>query len=442
MAGGFTRDLSEIKAELLRVYHFFGRPFSRAEFKEQSRFDARSIEKRFGGWNAALRAAGLDVRFEAHKRIEAERKSFDPDKAARQAFEAQKAELIRRSQERDDREARQALMKRDIFQEALLESIAKTSAPVVEIQPISAKAKAPGATKQHVTLVVQMSDLQLGTLMTSEEMGGLNEHNWKVWRDKLTIWKTELIRLIDSYASRFIVDHVVIFMMGDMVEGQDIFAGQKWQIDRHVCDQAIDGANDTAGAMIELIGTFPNLKFRIFEVFGNHGREGRKGENPFSCSWDKVYQRFTELQVSRVRLPNCTWHQNETWFQLVDIYGKVHLIVHGDRGIAGIWGGRPTINSLEKGVVRYSQMTQQHIHFLHCGHFHQNWQVSFNRAQLLINGSWIGTSSFSAADLIAASPAVQMVYAIDPRVGLLRSEFIYLTRESVFKPLEPIRVDN
>ena len=108
---------------------------------------------------------------------------------------------------------------------------------------------------------------------------------------------------------------MVIACLGDMVEGQDIFRGQIWKLDRHVVDQAIDGANDTAGAFIEILLTFPELNFEIFEVHGNHGRVGRKGEDPPGCSMDKVYQDFLEAQIQRAGdLKNVRFHRHKTHF--------------------------------------------------------------------------------------------------------------------------------
>jgi hypothetical protein len=82
-------------------------------------------------------------------------------------------------------------------------------------------------------------------------------------------------------------------------------------------------------------------------------------------------------------------------------------------------------------------MFQEQIHFVHCGHFHSDVTMSFNLSQILINGSFVGTSSFSATQLVASSPPVQVMHVFEPRVGLYATERICLTTSNVKKSLKP-----
>ena len=134
------------------------------------------------------------------------------------------------------------------------------------------------------------------------------------------------------------------------------------------------------------------------------------------------------------------YYRNEAWFYLVDIYGWNHLLLHGDQGMAGMWSNRPTINGLEKGLTRYNQLLQQQVHFLHCGHFHNDWGLAFNMSYMLINGSFIGTSQFSASQMVAASPPMQTLHVFSERTGLVRTERIYLTEGPTRVPYEPNRL--
>ncbi len=431
-------DKMEAKQELLRVYQELGRPFSRREFNEfaSGGFHSRSVERCFGSWTAAVRAAGLEKKFEAYETVQAERTHFKPEAFVEAQWNEDKKKLVAAEEARRHKWLRSQSQKLELVKEALEQSIAKMEPLHVDVRVI----KAPRARNAlgNVTLWFEFSDLQLGTLMTSEEMGGLNRHNWTIWKEKLGVWVREVLRIIAEYRDNYTVDRVVIAMLGDMVEGQDIFAGQTWQIDKHVVDQTLYGGQDTAGAFLQITGAFPDVPFEILEVFGNHGRLGKKGEQPYSCSFDKIYQRVVEMQMQRAGLAaNVTWHKNEAWFYLVDIYGWNHLLLHGDQGVSGLWSSRPTINGLEKGVVRYNQMMQQQIHFVHCGHFHQEWALSFNMSYMLINGSFIGTSKFSASKMVSASPPVQMMHVFEERVGLVRTERIHLTDGAVLQPIEP-----
>ena len=428
---------SEIISELQRVYKLLGKPFSRKEFQEHSEFSKTTIERRFGTWSNALKKAGLLDRFEKFRSVETEIEDFNPDEVIEDDWKKRKVVLKERAEQRKVQFLRDQMVKKDLLKEMLEETLAKADPPVVDVHPIRVVTRRKNLDK-HCTLWFEFSDLQLGTLIKLEDMGGLNEHNWVVFKQKLEIWKNQAIEKIAEYSEQCIVDQILINCCGDMVEGQNIFKNQTWQVDRHVVDQAILGANDVAAAFIEIFLTFPDLKFFVTEVFGNHGRVGQKGEAPYSCSMDKVFQRMLELQVKATsEVENCTWHHNDAWFYLLDIYGWTHLTLHGDQGLGGLWSSRPTINALEKGLARYAGMLQQQINFCHMGHFHNSATMSLNMSQVLINGSFIGTSDFSAHTMVASSPPVQVMHVFDPRLGLVRTERIHLTSGEIKVPVKP-----
>jgi hypothetical protein len=428
-----------ILEELKRVYRTLGRPFGRKQFDELSGLSGTgslAAAGTFGSWGEALDRAGLSSRFAAHAGLEEEIKGYDPEQELKRNWREQKKRLLERAEQRKVKWLRTQAQKLDVVNEMISEAVAKADPPVVEVVR-KRPGRSPSQPLEPCTLWFEFSDLQLGTLITSEEMGGINRHDWVVWQEKLGVWKREVAGKIARCREQHRIDRIVIACLGDMVEGQDIFKGQTWQVDRHVVDQAIYGANDTAAAFAEIMMSHPDLKFEVLEVFGNHGRIGKKGSAPYACSMDKVYQRMLESQLGRVRgLDNCSYHKNEAWFYFVELYGWNHLLLHGDQGMSKLWSSMPTVNSLEKGLVRYNQMLQQQVHFLHCGHFHNPVNWAFNVSQILINGSFIGTSTFSASKMVASGPAVQLMYVFTPRTGLDATHRLYLT-ENVMKPIEP-----
>ena len=428
---------ADVGKELIRVFKVLDRPFSRREYNEIGKIPSRTVERYYGSWAQAMIELGLAEKFKKFKAVKEEVKSFNPDEKIKEDWAKEKGELVKRAEDRKNKWLRQHVLKVDLLRDMIEETVAKADPPVVDVHPIRVIPRRVAGERKHVTLWFEFSDLQLGTLMTSEEMGGLNKHNWVIWKEKLDVWKRSAIEKIAEYKEQYIVDHVVVACLGDMVENQAIFAGQEWKIDRHVVDQAIYGANDTAAAFIEIFMTHPDLDFQVLEVFGNHGRLGKKGETPYNCSMDKVYQRMLEMQVKAAGVKNCVWHQNEAWFYFVEIYGFNHLMLHGDQGMSGLWSNRPTVNGLEKGIVRYNQMLQQCVHFVHCGHFHTDWQLSFNMSQILINGSFVGTSDFAARQMVTSSPPIQVLHVFEPDIGLAKTERIHLVEGCVIRPIEP-----
>ena len=420
--------------EIVRVFKLLDRPFTRREYDDVAKIHSRLIEKRFGSWNNALKESGLIEKFKNFLEVKQEIKEFNPQEKVKSEWKQEKEKLIEQAEKKKIAWIRNQENKSEILLEMITDAVSKAEPPTVFVHP---KMKKPTQfSKEHCTLWLEFSDLQLGTCFSLEEMGGLNCYNWIIWQQKLTVWKEQVINLINFYKEAHHLDNVIIAFLGDLVEGVNIFKGQSWQVDRHVVDQAVFGANDTAAAFIEIFLTHPDITFQIMEVFGNHGRIGKKGELPYSCSMDRVFLRMVDLQIQATSVSNITWYRNSCWYWFTEIYDHKHLLLHGDQGMGGLWSGRPTINSLEKGLSRWMQMLQNNIHYIHIGHFHNSATWSFNFSQMLINGSFVGTSPFSATQMLAASPSEQIYHVLTPQSGLITTGHIYLDMEK-FKNIQP-----
>ena len=352
---------SRLVSELKGAYAHFKRAVSPEEFSEFSNIDYPTVVGHFGSWQAAIQEAGLLSKFERSEKVKQEKLSFNPEKEVEEARQKEKESILRKAENKKVSWIKNQENKLELLNEMIVSAVAQADPPVIEY--CEAKTIKQNKEQEHVTLWLEFSDLQLGTLITAEEMGGINEHNWLIWKEKLKVWKNTVIKKIESYRKQCAIDYVIIAGLGDFVEGANIFKGQEWKVDKNCVDQAIFGANDVSAAFIEIFLTFPTVSFQVLEVFGNHGRIGAKGEQPYSCSLDKVFLRMLEMQICKTEAKNYVWHRNESWFYLINLYGWNHLLLHGDQGMGGMWSSRPTINGLEKGVVRWSQMLQQQILF-------------------------------------------------------------------------------
>jgi hypothetical protein len=368
------------------------------------------------------------------KQLKKEKKEFNPEKELNKNWEKQKEKLIYNHEQKKLKSIKQKAQKLDLLSVMVNDAVEQIERPEIRIrQKIVLSEDIP---TRRCTLWFEFSDLQLGTLIRYDEMSGLNQYNWKIWEKELETWKNEVLRLIEENQKIYKIDKIVFSLLGDFVEGYDIFSGQAWSLEKHVVDQAIQGAEDVAKVFLQIFTTFPNYSFHLFEVFGNHGRLGKKGESPYSNSMDKVFLRFLKLRIE-TSATNFKYYENDSWFYLVDIYGWNHLLLHGDQGMSSLWSKRPTINGLEKGIVRYNQMLQQQIHFVHCGHFHQDWQLSFNQSQMLINGSFVGTSTFSARHMVSGSAPIQIMHIFEPKYGLINTTRIHLHADNIRQRIKP-----
>ena len=417
---------SETFEKAIALIHVYYPNINETEIRYKFKNEQIDIENYLG--------SGIKRKQKPVKQLKKEKKEFNPEKELNKNWEKQKQKLVYGHEQKKLKSIKQQAQKLDLLTIMVNDSVEQIERPEIKIrQKIILSEDIP---TRRCTLWFEFSDLQLGTLIRHDEMSGLNQYNWKIWEKELDTWKNEVLRLIEENQKIYKIDKIVFSLLGDFVEGYDIFSGQAWSLEKHVVDQAIQGAEDVAKAFLEIFTTFHNHNFHIFEVFGNHGRLGKKGESPYSNSMDKVFLRFFKLRIE-TSATNFKYYENDSWFYLVDIYGWNHLLLHGDQGMSSLWSKRPTINGLEKGVVRYNQMLQQQIHFVHCGHFHQDWQLSFNQSQMLINGSFVGTSTFSARHMVSSSAPIQIMHIFEPKYGLINTTRIHLHTDNIRQRIKP-----
>ena len=319
-------------------------------------------------------------------------------------------------------------MATDIVIENIRDAIIKLPPSIIEVHQYPEPQKV--VDQGHCTLWFDMSDLQLGTLVIKDKVGGLNEYNWKVWKAELRRWIDGVKEIIERTRRERTIDAIVVAQLGDIVEGHEVFAGQAYHLEFDVFQQAVYGSEDLAKAYLELAMTYPQYTFHLKEVAGNHGRVGKFNETPFHVNFDCVTYEFIRLRLAKhVDVKNIKTEANLAWFQLVQVYNWKHLIIHGDRGI----GGKLSMIGLEKMDAKFQKMLQQPIHYTHLGHFHADASISDSAGMKVVNGNWIGGSSYSA-DLVESNCPLQKAYMITPNSGIEICYYIHLKDRTSSKP--------
>lgn len=421
----------EIVLDLQRVYKKLRQPFGTADYDEHGKYSSSTAVARFGSWSKALQAAKLREAFDKHKKYEKEIQNFDPITAVDAKYEAMKDQLKKRAEEKDRKSYERAKVGTELVIENIQAAIASLKPTIIDVTKHPEPQKT--VNKGHCTLWFDISDLQLGTLVEKKKTGGLNEHDWKIFKKKLRIWIENVKDIIARSRKEYTIDGVVIAQLGDMVEGHGIFQGQAYQLQFDVYQQMIYGAEDIAAAYIEIASTFPEYKFHLKEVYGNHGRIGRKGETPSHVNFDSVLYEFLRLRLESSKVSNIKYKRNISWYQMVQVYGWKHLLLHGDKGIGGRWGGKYTVNALEKADAKYQKMLQEVIHYMHMGHFHADASFSDSAGMKVINGNWIGGTEY-AQDIVESNTPLQKAYLITPANGIERCFYIHLVKRRDQKP--------
>lgn len=281
-------------------------------------------------------------------------------------------------------------------------------------------------TPEYEEALLLFSDAQIGEHITLEDTNGLGEYNIGIFQERMDRLVSEMRELtkIQSYARDISV--LNIFMLGDNVDGIGIYRGQEHHLDALVVEQLLIGAEKIAESLIKLLGTFKTIK--ITGIVGNHGRIGRKGENPSHVNFDYLLYKMLEKLLSNYNdriiwtIPKSNWH-------LTEVNGQDFLLLHGET-IKG-WNGIPYYG-IDRADSRFTKMLSgfgKSYRYLCLGHHHNPGDVDSPNGEKILNGTMVGGSLFSINMLHTSSRPSQWFFGIHKKKGITWRHKIILDQE-------------
>jgi hypothetical protein len=266
------------------------------------------------------------------------------------------------------------------------------------------------------TAILLLSDWQLGKITPTYNSDTCAE------RIKLLAEKVESLVAIQR------ADHPVtdlrVYLLGDLVEGEDIFPGQAHLIDASLYNQTFRGAEILAGLVRRLAGTFENIK--VVGCIGNHGRLGRKGTfHPESNADAMMYKVASMLvkDVAHVEWVETISKGERAWFGTDEIYGKRWFLFHGDQ-VGGGFAGFPWYGFGKK--IQGWNMTVAPFDYSVAGHFHTPVRMYLNGIVHWNGGSTESSNTYAQEQLASAGEPCQWLLFQHP-TGVSAEYLIRLT---------------
>lgn len=334
-------------------------------------------------------------------------------------------ELVRVKRERD-RLARQLheVKHKQADYLATVEEAVRDSIERIEIAPVPLPADSVlrAARGQDTTTgaeyaVALLSDLQTGKITP--------DYNTEVCRERVAAYAEKVIELAKIQELHHPVRHCIVAMLGDMVEGVDIFPGQQWLIDSTLYDQLL---NTTPVIIVDfirhLLTHFDSVA--VYAVDGNHGRIGRKGNFGPADNADRMVYRIVDLMLRdepRFRMHMRDPHGERNWYLKMDLGAYSALLIHGDqiRGHSGFpWYG---LGKKVQGWGSGALGDDSGFLDVFMGHYHQLARVPLNHRAVWVNGSTESTNTYAAESLAAQSEPAQWLLFVDPRKGRVTASY-------------------
>lgn len=218
-------------------------------------------------------------------------------------------------------------------------------------------------------------------------------------------------------------DHPVrechVMLGGDLVENVDTFPLQAWEVDSTVFGQMFRASALVEKTLVTLLENFDSVV--VWEVSGNHGRIGRKGQYPRKDNFDRMIGKIARDRLSQQR--RLTWHEPDKWYQIVEIGNYRAMLVHGDQIKA--FGGNVPHYGISKKANAWASGVVEQFQDLYLGHMHQVLQVTLARGgRAFMTGSTESGSEYAREFMGAHGRPSQRLHFVDPSRGRVSAEYV------------------
>jgi len=297
----------------------------------------------------------------------------------------------------------------EAVENAVTEAMAK-----IKIKPVTAPQKTRSKKAEEICVPL-LSDLQTGKLTP--------DYDSTICRDRVLRYARKIVDLADIQRQHHPVRHCAIPMLGDMIEGADIFPGQQWLIDSTLYDQLFTTTPALLADFVRhLLANFETVT--VYAVDGNHGRIGRRGQFGPMDNADRMLYRILAMLLHdepRFKLVMTDPKGERNWYQVMELGEYKAMLIHGDqiRGHSGFpwYGLGKKVNGWGSGGVpeRFGDVLM--------GHWHQLGRIPLNQRSVWCNGSTESTNTYASENLAAQSDPAQWLLFVDPAAGRVTASY-------------------
>jgi hypothetical protein len=273
-------------------------------------------------------------------------------------------------------------------------------------------------TDNEEVAVAVLSDWQLGKRTPSYDSA--------VCAKRIDTFADKVISLTEIQRKDHPVRELRVHVLGDIVEGEQIFPGQSHLIDSSLFQQTTeDGPTILISFLTRMLAHFERV--HVVAVIGNHGRIGRKGDfNPQTNGDRMLYRNTQRILADRPGFDRLTWDipsipNERAWYAISKIGRYSTLLIHGDqfRGTSGIpwYGLQKKAGGWALGAI------EETFHDVDFGHFHQPTRVTLNNVTARCSGSPESHNTFAQEQLAAVGRPSQGLRFVHPGKGMVTAEY-------------------
>jgi hypothetical protein len=319
------------------------------------------------------------------------------------------------------------LVKEQIRTQEMVSAVRETAGDIIsgiKVPPIAAPPK-DKRKRTPETAIAVLSDWQIGKLTPDYD------HN--VCAERIKLYAEKVARITKIQQADHPVQSLRVYLLGDLVEGEDIFEGQSFRLSESLFRQVlIDGPQILAGFLRSMLPIFTDIT--VVGVIGNHGSIGglrRKSYHPETNSDAMMYEITRQLLAGEKRI---AWHPNFTpnerkWYAVDYIGSKGYLLWHGDQVKGGMLG-YPWYSFGKKIQGWANHGLPEPFDYSFAGHFHVPARFNVNMLTHWNNGTTESSNTYAQENMAAAGRPCQWLLFAHPDHGITAEHLIHLDDRS------------
>lgn len=279
--------------------------------------------------------------------------------------------------------------------------------------------------------VIHASDWQLGKVTPT--------YNSAVCARRVKTFSQKVLRISEIQNADHPVREARLYLTGDHVEGEGIFATQAHVIDSGLYRQVgVNGPKILVELILDLLAWFDRV--HVVGVIGNHGsvRIASGSTDPETNMDRLLYQvakqillgvegRPTPAQAELAKrltfnIPDGPGERN--WFAVDRVFDWGFLLAHGDQ-IRGGFAGFPFYGYAKKAWGWIDAIAEP-WDYLMTGHWHTPTSMTLNKRQVRVNGSTESDNTYAQENLAAAGHPTQFLAFVHPKHGMTSEYWVNL----------------
>jgi len=268
------------------------------------------------------------------------------------------------------------------------------------------------------TAVAVLSDWQLGKLTP--------DYNSEVLEKRIEIYADKLLEIAEIQRAHHPVNNLHVWILGDIVEGEEIFPGQSHLIDSGIYRQVgVNGPRILSTFFQKMLASFQHV--HVTAVIGNHGAVGgraRKQHDP-ETNMDRLLYKICQLifeSEDRISFNIPEGKGERNWYAVDYIGDYGTLLIHGDQ-----MPSPSLVNSYYKKIMGWKDgAIPERFDDVFMGHYHQQFKMTIGSTILRVSGSPESYNTYAQEYFHSMSRPCQHLMFVHPNKGVTSEYSIWL----------------